>query len=380
MHSQGAVIMNTESKAGNSPRLLSLDVLRGFDMFWIIAGYGVVANLNKLFDSRFSSLINQHMHHCDWDGFTAYDLIFPLFIFIAGVAMSFSIISRLERGQSRLRIYLRIIRRSVLLILLGLLYNGLLKFDFANLRYPSVLGFIGIAYFWASIIVIHLKVRGQVIAVFVILIFYCLAMMFIPVPGHGPGVLTKEGNLASHIDRILLPGRLHEGVFDPEGLLMTIPGSVLAILGALSGSLLRSRRFGGYKKVLLLMAAGLVSLAVGRVWGLWFPIIKKLWTSSYILYAAGWSFLLLACFYLIVDVWKIRRPLFPFTVIGMNSIIIYIAAHRAINFSQTADFFFAGFIKTTPGPLQPVLTSLGLLIVELLFLYLLYRKKIFLKV
>ena len=179
---------------------------------------------------------------------------------------------------------------DLLLVFLGLVYNGMFKtLDFANLRFPSVLGLIGLANLWASMVVMHCRPRYQAVWGAAVLIGYCLVMNLVPVPGHGAGVLTLEGNFASWIDRLVVPGKLYSGVSDPEGLLMTLPASVLAIAGALAGALIKNRTVGDYRKCLWLAAAGIACLVAGLGWGHYFPMIKKLWTSSFVIYAAGWE-------------------------------------------------------------------------------------------
>lgn len=367
-------------KKGVENRLASLDILRGFDMFWIIGGDALILSIISYLGWSFLEPVVGNFKHSKWIGFTAYDLIFPLFIFISGVAMPFSFEKYLMSQQKR-SLYFRVIKRAVILIFLGFLYNGILKtLDFANLRYLSVLGLIGLAYLWASIVVMNFKPIGQAVFAAAILIVYAVMMNFIPVPGFGGGVLTPEGNFASFIDRHIVPGKLIYGVHDPEGVLMTFPASVLAIAGALAGALLKKQNLGRYRKVLFLAAAGVICLGIGIFWGRDFPMIKKLWTSSFVIYTVGWSLLLLAVFYLIVDVWGIRKAFFPFMLIGLNPITIYICAHGVIDFGYMARFFFGGLIRIAEEPLRAVILWSGILVCELIFLYILYRKKIFLKV
>ena len=361
-------------------RLRSLDILRGFDMFWIVGGAALVRSVVRYLDYPSLMPIIDHLRHAEWEGFLAWDLIFPLFIFISGTTMPFSFEKYLASGNKG-KLYLRVIRRAILLILLGFLYNGLLRtLDFANFRYLSVLGLIGLAYLWASMVVIHFKPLGQAIGAAVILVMYWGLMSFVPVPGHGAGVLTPEGNFASMIDRLIVPGTLLDGVTDPSGFLMSVPASVLAIAGALSGHLLKRQDVGQYRKCLLIGVAGVGCLLAGLGWGVSFPIIKRLWTSTFVLYALGWSLLLLALFYMVVDIWKIRRIFFPFLLIGVNPLTIYIINRRVIDFRHMADFFFGGLARLAGEPLQPVVLSAGTMVCIFVFLYILYRKKMFLKV
>lgn len=362
-------------------RLASLDILRGFDMFWIVGGGEVFLNIIKYLGWDNLEPIKKHLEHAQWNGFTAWDLIFPLFIFITGVTMPFSFEKYIASRQKR-SLYFKVLKRALILILLGCIYNGLLKnLDFANQRYLSVLGLIGWAYLWASIVVINFKPANQVICGIAILIIYYLLMNFIPVPGFSTPNLTQDGgNIASYIDRLIVPGKLVFGATDPEGLLMTFPASVLAIAGALVGTLLKKRNVKEYFKCLYIAGAGLICIGIGLLWSMHFPIIKKLWTSSFVVYTIGWSLLLTALFYLVVDVWKIKKVFFPFMLIGLNPITIYFCAHRVINFQYMSDFFFGGIIRIADEPLKPVILWIGVLLCEFTFLYILYRKKIFLKI
>jgi len=385
----------TPSKSSSPERLVSLDALRGMDMFWILGGTTLVAQLIDYFQLYSLEWIKPHLEHVSWHGFSAHDLIFPLFIFIAGCAMPLSLGNRLARGDSRLRLVFHVVRRSALLILFGLIYNGLLRLEWGTLRYPSVLGMIGLAYFWGAMVFLFFKPRGRLIVAGMILAAYCLAMFLyvyaVPLAAtEGQTTtgqrlsfgeeLTKDHNLIGAIDQRILPGRLHEGNFDPEGLLAMFPASVLAIIGSLAGLVLTCTSKPTPKKLLILVISGLVLLGIGWLWGQWFPINKKLWTSSFILFSAGWSLLLLAGFYLLVDVCRLRILFSPFVLIGMNSITIYMIAHKKlIDFAYLSNFFFGGAIRLAPDPIRPLLGTIGSLLVIFLFLWFLHRKKIYLK-
>jgi predicted acyltransferase len=364
-------------------RLVSLDALRGFDMFWITGGDGLMFSLAAFTGWPIFLWAKTQMMHVPWDGFVFYDMIFPLFLFIAGVSMPFSLLKRKQRGDSLASIYLHLFKRLLLLLILGFVYNKILRFDFEHQRWASVLGRIGLAWFFAAIIVLNTSVRKQIIWFVGILLSYWAVMKLVPVPGFGAGVITPDGNLAAFIDRKLLPG-----VFccyqygDNEGILSTIPAIATALLGALTGHFLalETPRLNGFRKGLFMLAAGIVSLGVGKAWSLTFPIIKNIWTSSFVLFAGGWSLILLAVFYLILDVWKIRRWSFPFMVIGLNSITIYLCSAGIINFQTMNKFFFTGVVNFFSEPARPVVNVVCFLICEWVFLYFLYRKKIFLKV
>ena len=369
-----------QSAPAASARLLSIDALRGFDMFWIIGGEEIAVALARWADWPLKEEVERQLQHAPWEGFRFYDLIFPLFLFVVGAVLPFSLASHRQKGESTFRIYGRILRRTALLFFLGLLYNGLLKLDFENLRIAGVLQRIAICYGLAALIVLHVGWRGQAVTVVTILLGYWALLAFVPAPGSGPADYTKEHNLPGYVDRTYLPGKIYEeyyGYGDNEGLLSTIPAVATALLGALAGQWLRAGAGAG-RKVLGLLLAGVACLAVGYGWGLVFPIIKNLWTSSFVLYAGGWSLLLLAFFYGIIDALGFRKWAFFFVVIGSNAIVIYILP-KFLDFKFTADALFGGLVKQT-GSFAPVAALLSVLVVEWLFLLFLFHKRLFLRV
>ena len=211
-----------------------------------------------------------------------------------------------------------------------------------------------------------------------LLIAYWAALKFIPVPGYFTGDLDPGHTLTDYIDRMLLPGRLIHGNRDPEGLLSTIPAISTALTGAITGHLLKTERWNGYVKTLAMILAGLSCIGLAQVWSGDFPINKNLWSSSFVLHCAGWSLLLLAVFYLVIDVWRLKTWALFFVVIGSNSILIYMARHF-INFDFTAHYFFDGVIAHS-GIYKPLLWAISVMSVEWLFLLLLYKKQMFVRV
>ena len=376
-----------------SIRLQSLDALRGFDMFWIISGEGLIHALAKATNWPVFLWMSGQLHHTTWNGITFYDIIFPLFLFIAGVTTPYSMQRKItEAGvnnafelsaSQKKEIYLSMLRRTLILVFLGVVVNGLFKFNgYENTRFASVLGRIGLAWFFAGLIYLNFNVKGQILWFAGLLFGYWAAMMLIPVPGFGAGVLTMDGSLESYIDRLLLPGRLHDGVHDPEGILSTIPAIGTALLGVFTGQFLKheSPAWPMLKKGIAVLLAGVILIAIGSLWDVVFPINKRLWTSSFVLYAGGFSMLFLAVFYLIIDVAGYRKWAFPFVLIGSNSILIYLAAEGAVSFSHTANYFFGGLIQFASLNWQAVFSALAIVVVQLLLLYVLYRNKIFLKI
>jgi predicted acyltransferase len=361
-------------------RLMSLDALRGFDMFWIIGGSSMVYALAKL-NPKLDPLARQ-FEHPPWNGFHLYDLIFPLFLFIAGVAMPLSFAKRVERGDSKWKLALHVVVRGLVLVFLGMIYNGLLNFDWTTMRYPSVLGRIGLAYLFAGLIVLSTTWRGQLAWFVALLVGYWAALKFIPVPGFGAGDLAMGHTLTDYLDRILIPGKLYhyrgpEPAHDPEGLLATIPAIGTALAGALTGQFLKNTRYDGYFKTAAMLIAGVVCLGLAKWWDFDFPINKNLWSSSFVLWCAGWSLLLLAGFYFVVDVLRFRAWILPFVMIGSNSILIYMV-QRFVRLDKYANYFASDSLKNAIW--YPIVLALVVFSIKWLFLYLLYRRRIFLRV
>lgn len=382
-------LVSAKTNLNTSGRLLSLDALRGFDMMWIISGEIVVHALAKATNVPVCNWMSAQMHHTKWNGFTFYDMIFPLFIFIAGISMPYSFgkqldnVSESDQKIAKRNIYSSLIKRTLILIICGMVVNGLFKWQgYENTRFASVLGRIALSCFFAAILYLNVNLRSQLIWFAALLLGYWAIMMLVPVPGYGAGVLTPDGNMEAYIDRLLLPGKLHRMVYDPEGLLSTIPAIGTALLGVFTGQFLRwkSEKWTITRKSVLLAIAGFTLLVLGLLWDIVFPINKNMWTSSFVLFAGGWSLLLLFVFYFIIEVVGLKKWALPFIWIGTNSILIYMAAHGVVNFESTAIFIFGGLINYTPLLWQPVWLGSSILLIQLLLLYFLYKKKWFLKI
>jgi len=374
----------SSSKTSYSPliheRLYSLDALRGFDMFWIMGAEEIFHSLFKATKSPVWGTISNQLTHPDWNGFRLYDLIFPLFLFLAGVATPYSVGRELSKGVSRGKLVLRVIKRAVILILLGLLVNnGLNIMPISEIRFPSVLGRIGIAYMFANIIFIYTKPTAQMIWFWALIIGYWLLLKFTAAPGFLPGDLSMEGNFASFVDRTILPGKLYLGIHDPEGLFSSIPAISTGLLGILAGNLLKTGTQAKEKKTLYLAISGMLLLLLAQIWNLDFPINKNLWSSSFVLHVGGLSLLLLSLFYYIIDVLGYKRWAYFFKVIGMNSILIYISG-TFIDWGYTTNGFFGWLGKLAGDPFNAVIMAICLVMIKWVFLYFLYKKKVFLKV
>lgn len=359
-------------------RLISLDALRGFDMFWIIGGAALLrAIANWSGSEEFIKHATEQTTHTPWIGFTAYDLIFPLFVFMSGVTIPYAITSKIANGTiSKPRAYLRVIRRFFLLTALGLSFT-FLSFDPGQFRIPGVLQLIAGGYLIAAIIAIHRPARSQFIWALGILVGYWLALTFIPVPGGEAGQLTPSGNLAAYLDR-LLPGKLYMGVFDPEGPVRFLPAAAMALLGSATGSLLKSQEKANHATAFKLLLAGAAALGLGWAWGMTFPIIKPLWTSSYVLFCTGCSLVLLFLFYLVIDVWKQRWLGYIWLPIGMNAITIYVLS-RFVSFRTISENILGGYAGTLSDHPAEFTLALGTIIIEWILLLYLFRKKTFLR-
>jgi len=362
-------------------RLYSLDALRGFDMFWIMGAEEIFHKLYEATGSPFWGAISLQLTHPDWNGFHFYDLIFPLFLFLAGVATPYSIGRELEKGKSKSELLLRVVKRGLILVLLGIIYNnGLVIKPISEIRFASVLGRIGLAYMFANIVYLYASKRNQIIWFCGLLIGYWFAMTVIGhAPGYPPGDLTMQGNLASWVDREILPGKLYLGIHDPEGLFSTIPAICTGLLGIFTGLFIKTSTLSGEKKCLRMAVAGVVCIVLAQLWNFNFPINKNLWTSSFVLQVGGISLLLLSLFYYVIDVKGYKSWAFFFRVIGMNSILIYMSGHF-INWEFTNNSLF-GWLGTLIGnPFNAVVLAISYVFVKWLFLYFMYKKKIFLRV
>jgi len=372
--------MITQPTTTTAQRLYSLDALRGFDMFWIMGAEDIVKTMANATGSSFWNGFANELTHPAWNGFHFYDLIFPLFLFIAGVATPYSVGRDLEKGKSNRQLLLRVIKRGLLLVLLGIIYNNGLKIQpLAQIRFGSVLGRIGLAYMFANIIYLYTKQVGQAAWFVLLLVGYWLLLKFASAPGFLHGDLTMEGNFASYIDRTIMPGHLYLGIHDPEGLMSTIPAIGTGLLGILTGNFLKNYNMIGQRKALFLFITGIIFIGLAHIWNLDFPINKNLWTSSFVLNVGGYSLVLLSVFYYIIDVLGYKKWAFFFKVIGMNSILIYMSG-QFINFEYATKGFFEWLGQLLGNPYNAVAFAICFVLVEWAFLYFMYRKKVFLRV
>jgi len=361
-------------------RLMSLDALRGFDMFWITGGYMILVGLGKgLNNEWFNQYMLPQINHAHWEGFTAWDLIMPLFLFVVGAVMPFSFAKRLQQGQSKGRLYVHISVRVIILWILGMIAQGqLLEYDLEKLQlYSNTLQSIAAGNLIASLILLNLNLRWQFVVTATLLVAYWCLMALVPMPGQSLGQLTEDNNLAITIDKFIL-GPFKDETNPPyTWILSSMTFGATVMIGAFAGQLLRSG-LGKARKVLFLVATGVICIYLGWVWGFLFPIVKHLWTSSMVLYAAGWSLLLLGAFYLVIDVLRLRFLAFFFVVIGMNAIAAYMATH-VFDFRHLGDIFVHGLAQWT-GPWQEFTAAVAAFAVLWLILFYMYRKRTFIKV
>lgn len=363
-----------------SSRLYSLDALRGLDMLMIMGVDAIFENLAKASGSPFFGSIAEQFTHPAWNGFHLYDLIFPLFLFLAGVATPYSVGRQMEKGVEKYKLLIRVVKRGLTLVILGIIYNnGLQIHPISEIRFGSVLGRIGLAYMLANIIYIYSKQSAQIVWFCLLLIGYWLLLKFNSAPGFARGDLSMQGNFTSYFDRLFMPGKLYEGIHDPEGFLATIPAISTALLGIFAGNLLKNSQMNQRKKVLFLFIGGIISLVLALVWNMDFPINKNLWSSSFVLCCGGISLILLAIFYFIIDVAGYKKWAFFLKVIGMNSILIYMSGHF-INWVYSTDSFFHWLGQLVGNPYNAVVLSICMVFVKWLFLYFMYQKKVFLRV
>lgn len=361
-------------------RLASIDALRGFDMLMIAGGGQFIELLGGKTGLPWVDALAAQFVHPAWHGFAFYDFIFPLFLFLAGVSLPFSLSGGLARGLSKGDLLRKVGKRMLILICLGILYKNapLDPFDPAHIRFGSVLGRIGLASFIAAGLFLYLSPKARLYTASAVLILYYLAFVLIPVPGFGAGDLSFEGNLAGWFDRTFMPGRLLQKTYDELALFTQLPAACLAIFGSLAGDILRhdSPAQSKISRLLLFGAAGIV---LALLWNFVFPINKHLWSSSFILLTAGMAAIAVALFYWIIDVRGHIRWAFFFRIIGMNSLVMYLG-YRFIPFNESSRLLFSGIYGHAPELWHPVWQTLGGLALAWLMLYFLWRMRVFVKV
>jgi predicted acyltransferase len=395
-------------------RLTSVDALRGFDMFWILGADAVMRGLGRLTKVEPFTTLAAQFTHKEWAGFAFYDLIFPLFVFIVGVSTVFSL-TKIVTQHGRASAVRRVLLRGVLLYLLGLFYSGGLTNAWPNIRLLGVLPRIALAYTATGLLFCFFKPRALVAITVTLLVGYWALLTFAPIRNfqlHKPAFVKQLGtetptpdhvrqafdatttqviggfepglNLTNHLDFVYLGGRKYDTYYDPEGLLSTLPAVATCLLGLFAGMLLRRSDLQAMRKIGWLVGGGVAAVVVGSLWGLQFPVIKKLWTSSFVLVAGGWSALLLAAFYYLVDLRGWKGWCQPFVWIGMNAITLYVAS-SIVNFRSVGQRFVGGDVKsffdsTLGSGGGELVGGIAAVLVVLWLARFLYRRQIFLRV
>jgi predicted acyltransferase len=366
-------------------RLVSLDVFRGIT----IAGM-VLVNNPGTWESIYWPL-----EHAQWHGWTPTDLVFPFFLFIVGVAIALAFGGRAESSLNKRDLYLKVIKRSLIIFAIGLFLNAFPYFGLAELRIPGVLQRIAVCYFLASIIFLNTRVRAQIAITIGLLIIYWLLLKLVGAPGFAAGDLTKEGSLPSFVDRVVFGKHVwaQAKVYDPEGLLSTIPALATTLIGVITGTWLRTKK-SAYEKVAGLFVAGAICICLGWSWNAFFPINKALWTSSYVLFTGGLALQFLALSYWVIDIKGYRRWAKPFEVFGVNAIALYVgsglmAELLGVITITAADgtkislgsWIYANLFASWASPVNASLAfAIAFLLVWLGLMWILYWRRIFIKV
>lgn len=393
---------------------MSLDALRGFDMFWILGGDALLQAMGRTWKVEPFTTLAQQVDHVAWAGFRFYDLIFPLFVFMAGVSIVFAL-PKLIAEHGRGAAVQRVLVRAGILFLIALFYSGGFTNEWPNMRLLGVVNRIALAYAGAGLLFCFLRPRGLIVATVALLVGYWGLMTFIPIRDialeknamiarFGPkvtleqvqqaynettatvrGVYDAGRNVSNHFDFNYLPGRKYDVYWDPEGIISTIPAIASCLLGVLAGLLIRRADFDDRKKVTWLAVGGVAMIGLGYLWGLQFPVVKKIWTSSFVLVAGGWSAVLLATFYYVIDMRGWKKWCVPFVWIGMNPITLYVIHGNLIQFPRQAARFSGGSIKaffdrSVAAGAGDVVTAAVAAALVFLLAWFLHRKKIFLRV
>lgn len=369
-------VTHNSSPAGQ--RIVSLDALRGFDMFWIMGGHPIFLGLDNVFHNRATGFIKQQFDHVEWFGFNFWDIIMPLFLFLCGVSMVFSFQKRLATGTKK-DIWIHTIKRVLLLWLLGMIVQGkLLTYDIDKIElYSNTLQAIASGYLIATAFLLYLCKRSQIIATGLLLLMYWAIVALVPVNGSTAGAYSQWGNVAYHFDRIVL-GQFHDGQ-DYTWIISSLNFGATTMLGVFCGYILQSGspqlvRF----RNMAILGVGLI--AAGLIWDIWHPIIKKIWTGSFVLYSGGISALMLAFFYLAIDIYKIRCGTKWMVILGSNAILGYVAWHLFEPAFTRVSAVFVDGMKTFIGDWYQTVLYIGSFMVIFLILRYMYKHKIFVKI
>lgn len=344
--------------AAPAERWVCLDALRGFAMIWIVGADAFAGAFRGLQGGAIAAFLGEQFGHAEWVGLTFYDLIFPLFLFVVGAAIPLSL-DRIVAREGRGAALRRVLQRGLWMYGLGVLYYGGITAGWDQIRWVGVLQRIAACYVAVSLLHLWLKPRAIAGVGVALLVGYWALLTWVPVPGHGAGDYARGHNLANWVDAHWLPGKVWYGDYDPEGLLSTLPAVASALIGLLAGRVLFAPGLDPAAKTRRLLIGGTVLLLAGLAWSPWFPVIKRIWTSSYVLVTAGLSTLLLAAFYQVIDRRGWTRWATPLVWVGSNALLIYLVS-RLVDFKALSAFFFGGEIQAALNALWPGLGGLVL--------------------
>lgn len=371
-------------------RLESLDVLRGFDLFMLVGLEVALHHLSSAVNTPTFDSFMWCFSHVEWEGFSPWDLVMPLFMFMSGITIPFAL-SRYKDAQDRSLVYKRIFKRVVLLWIFGMMCQGnLLALNPDRLYlYSNTLQTIAMGYLISSLLYLHTRIRTQVIAAIVLLLGFWEAMEFITYNGYGGGNYSPDGNLAEGLERTIL-GRFRDGASFVNGevifseryrytwILSSLNFGVTVLTGVFAGHILKNKHLLPMKRLSYLIIIGISMVAVGWIWDIWHPVIKKIWTSSMVLVSSGYCFLLMALFYYLIDYKGYCKYTTWLKVYGMNSIVAYMLA-MCINFSCISRSVFHGLAQYI-GDYYQVLIALSNAAIIYFILWCLYKKQLFLRV
>ena len=355
--------------AASNQRLESLDALRGLDTTLIIGLSTALWAVYTACPTPFWAEVRYQMGHAPWEGLRVYDLIFPLFVYLSGISLNFSVRKRGGTGAGTGKLLLHMWYRAIVLVILGILVNGPLVWDASAIRCASVLGLIGISGALAGTLVLALRKTWSIAAGAGVILLAVFLMQYLG------GDMTPAGCFNATADAALCPGKLHYGVIDPEGPLCILSATALALGGYLSGRVFNAA-FSAPRRVFTLLIGGGIAIVLGMLG----PCIKNIWTPCFVLLCGGIGAILMAVFHLIIDVWKCQRWAWPFKVVGCNALFIYLFTH-IIAFGQLTERVFGGTIhELINRPWQGFAYGIAYLTLAWLLCLLLYKHRIFVKI
>lgn len=357
-----------------SKRLISLDAFRGLTMLFMV-----------LVNNGGGPQSYSQLEHAAWNGWTMTDTVFPSFIWIVGVAITFSLGRKLEAGEARTQLLPRIFQRAAVLYILGLLIYAFPDFSLSHQRLLGVLQRIAICYLVASIIYLYSGLRAQIVWIVSLFAVYWMMMSFVPVPGYGAGRLDVEGNFAHYVDHIVLGSHNYASTktWDPEGVVSTLPAIATALLGIMAGHVLHLKITLSQRRMRLVIIGGFL-IAMGLIWNIWLPINKKLWTDSFSTFMAGLDFVVLAALIWLVDERGHTKIVRPFVITGMNAITVYLVSEflaEALSSTSAHDFLYDHFYAPIASPVNAsLLWALSFALLMFLLAWFMYRRKWFVRI